>query len=223
MKKRTSSALLYAITWIALLFINAGYAASDISCPDPGGMATGVVGSSQYGPYDYRYNKDHLPIVENAHFTINVATLQSSVSGYLDGDIDYTLRAFPNHPRALQSLADLSLREHAIRLPHMPWNVPCYFIRATHFAKNDGIVNAIYAYYLSRMGQRDLAKVEAEDAIKKTPDGSKVVYTVGLAYFYIGEYGKAKEYAVRARKLGSTAPGLENLLSKSDSKDRQNK
>ena len=59
----------------------------------------------QYGPYDYRIDKDKLPIVEIAHFTAQVESLlrgQSMAS--FAGDISYTLQRFPNHHRALMSV-----------------------------------------------------------------------------------------------------------------------
>ena len=55
-----------------------------------------------FGPFDYRTaTKDKLKLVESYHFTPKVESLIGGQSGTLGADIDYTLRAFPNHPRAL--------------------------------------------------------------------------------------------------------------------------
>ena len=51
-----------------------------------------------YGPYDARKDPDKLPIVLGAHFTPQVEMLIKATTGYIGGDIDYTLRAIPNHP-----------------------------------------------------------------------------------------------------------------------------
>lgn len=197
------------LSCIIILTVHIEAIGQGFECPMPvfGGYAQG------YGPYNYITQKDKLGIVEGAHFTTDVATLKSGKSGSLENDLDYTLRAFPNHHRALQSVADLALREKSSRLPRMTFSVPCYFIRASMFAATDGMVNAIYAYYLARIGQKSLAIAEAKNAIQKNPDKPRVAYNVGLAYFYVGDYKTAKEYAAKAKKLGSSAVGLDNLLS----------
>ena len=57
-----------------------------------------------YGPYDYRTDRgNRLYLVESAHFTPVVESLISGLSGPLGAELDYTLRAFPNHHRALIS------------------------------------------------------------------------------------------------------------------------
>ena len=51
-------------------------------------------------------------LVEGAHFSRENELLIRGTSQDRPGpDIDYTLRAFPNHPRALKSMMDLALRE----------------------------------------------------------------------------------------------------------------
>lgn len=190
------------------------FAAPNDSCPKPIGQTTNQAITNQYGPYDYRYNKGkELQLVESAHFTPEVASLMAGKSGMLDADIDYTLRAFPNHHRALLSLAELAVREHATKLPHMNFSVPCFFIRGIHWAPNDPMINALYAYYLSRIHQNDLAIAQIKEAISKNPDSPRTAYTLGLAYYYLEDYTKAREYSNKAKKLGSAAVGLDHLLS----------
>ena len=65
-----------------------------------------------YGPFDYRdpvSKRDNLPIVESFHFTPDVESLRHGRSGSVLGDLRYTLRAFPNHHRALKSMARYGL------------------------------------------------------------------------------------------------------------------
>ena len=80
----------------------------------PEGLAASAVGEAAcgpletggYGPYDYTnpiHFREKLPIVEGAHFDAGVESLRGHLkknAGTLDGDLDYTLRAFPNHHRA---------------------------------------------------------------------------------------------------------------------------
>ena len=72
-----------------------------------------VCGSLQngYGPHDYRSDKDKLQIVEQYHMTPKVVNLVAGESGYIGGDLDYTLRAFPNHHVALMAMAKLGEKE----------------------------------------------------------------------------------------------------------------
>src|SRR5262245_56299958 len=56
------------------------------------------------GPADYRIASDYLiRLVENAHFTPDVEMLNRGKSSTVGGDLAYTLRVFPNHPRALKA------------------------------------------------------------------------------------------------------------------------
>jgi len=216
MKNSTSTLHVVAFLGFSCCAIHVATAA-DIACPKPeiGGLYQG------YGPYNYITQKDKLQIVERAHFTTDVATLTSGYSGTLNSDIDYTLRAFPNHHRALESLGDLAIREKSNKLKNMHFTVPCYYIRASLFVPSDGLVNAIYAKYLSRIGQNDIAKSEIESALKKSSNNPRVIYNVGLTYYYLGDYKTAKEYSEKAKNLGSSATGLEILLHKSIPKENR--
>jgi tetratricopeptide (TPR) repeat protein len=190
--------------------------ATDLSCPNPSGQTNGGP-SSQFGPYDYRDSANRagpLHLVEMWHFNTDVATLTQGLSSSVAGDLSYTLRAFPNHHRALQSLADMGLRDKKLHISGLAFTIPCFFIRAKSFAPTDGMVNAVYSYYLANMNQNDLALTEAEQAIKNASNNARVYYEVGLTYYYLGDYNKAHEYSNLAKKLGSTAVGLDTLLSR---------
>ncbi|MEL7448527.1 MAG: hypothetical protein AAFN78_04915, partial [Pseudomonadota bacterium] len=71
-----------------------------------------------YGPFDYT-NPDHvakkLDRVERAHFDKGVENLKGHLTNaggkaQLKGDIAYTLRAFPNHHRALYAMIRLHIQ-----------------------------------------------------------------------------------------------------------------
>ena len=67
--------------------------------------------SLSIGPLDYRITPpDVRELVERRHFTRNVEQLKKGVTSTVGGDITYTLRAFPNHPRALKAAAELTRR-----------------------------------------------------------------------------------------------------------------
>ncbi len=197
---------------------------ADLKCPD----ATKANNRGHFGPFDYRdpsarngtpSNPSPLELVDSAHFTPEVATLtRGNSSTIIEQDINYTLLSFPNHHRALQTLADFGLRKKSSTSQFLTYTIPCYFIRAKHFAPTDGMVDAVYAYYLANLNQKDMAHQEAEEALKKANNNPRVYYHTGLAYYYLGEYEKAKECSNQAKKLGSKAVGLETLLSQVSSK-----
>ncbi len=201
-----------------LFFQNVTVYAINTDCPNPTGSTNGG-NPGQYGPFDYRDpavrtgNPSPLQLVEMGHFTTEVATLTRGNTGSMTHDLDYTLRAFPNHHRALQSLADLGIRVKKIKGGEdMTYTIACYFIRAKNYAPTDGMVNALYAYYLANMNQKDLALAEVDQALKKAGTNPKVYYDAGLAYYYLGDLKKAQECSIIAKKLGSNAVGLANLL-----------
>ena len=72
-----------------------------------------ICGSLQngYGPYDYRSDKDKLRIVEQYHLTPEVVNLVAGSTGEIGDDLDYTLRAFPNHHVALMAMVKLGEKQ----------------------------------------------------------------------------------------------------------------
>src|SRR5690606_30108360 len=97
------------------------------TCGELGGSGIG-----QYGPFDYRKHPDKLPRVEQFHFTPRVEALVGGESTvHIGGDLSFTLRAFPNHPRALYAMTRYSeLLGGVSRLPGTQYPVECYFDRA---------------------------------------------------------------------------------------------
>jgi tetratricopeptide (TPR) repeat protein len=165
-----------------------------------------------YGPFDYRTRKDKLPIVERHHFNSNVEMLVRGITGSVGGDIDYTLRAFPNHHRALASMANLALRRKTERPRGAQYTVPCYFERAIRFARDDGNVRMIYGTYLLRKGDANGAREQMELASKLVGENANLHYNLGLVYFDLKEYELARSHAKRAYDMGFPLPGLREKL-----------
>ena len=174
-------------------------------------QACGVLANG-YGPYDYRRDKDKLSIVETYHFTPDVETLRGGSTGALGSDLDYTLRAFPNHHRALNAIANLALKLRVAKPPGAQYTVDCYFDRALRFAEDDGTVRIIYGVYLSRTNRMRDAVRAFEAARAYEPDNANLYYNLGLAYLDLKDYSKALENAQRAYQLGAALPGLRNRL-----------
>jgi hypothetical protein len=174
---------------------------------------------NSYGPYDYRHaTGDQVGIVEKYHFTTDVEQLRAGVSGSIGGELTYTLRAVPNHPRALWAMVRLSRKDHTDIPPGSKYSIACWFDRATRFAPDDGEVRLLFGLWLVSKGQKaaatqqlDAARqlIDASDRLKDDPNMS---YNLGLGFFDVGRYDDAIAYAKRARDLGFPLHGLEDKL-----------
>jgi hypothetical protein len=166
-----------------------------------------------YGPFDYRSEKDKLGIVEKFHLTPNVINLISAQSAAtVGGDLDYALRAFPNHHVALMAMARLGEKEKLAKPHGARFGVECYFQRALRFRNDDATVKVIYASYLAKNGKKVEALNILEQAEKVDEDNVNIIYNTGLIYFELREYDKSLSYANRAYNLGFPLPGLRDML-----------
>jgi len=166
-----------------------------------------------YGPFDYRTAslKDK-EIVERHHFTPDVENLRRGESGPLGGDLSYTLRAFPNHPRALLSMMKLGEKAKTERPRGAAYTVECFFERGTRFTPDDGTVRLLYGIYLSKKGRKQEAIKQLEAAQELAGQNANIHYNLGLAYFDLKDYALAREYAKRAYELGFPLEGLKKKL-----------
>lgn len=171
--------------------------------------------TNAFGPFDYMDRFSHqkdLNIVETYHFTSNVEDLSSGQSGSLGSDLNYTLRAWPNHHRALASLVKYSIREKSTHIRGLKWPIECYFDRAIRMNKEDAQVRSIYSAFLSHRGRNKEALEQLEVAANLEPDNATVLYNLGLLYFKQKNYEKAGHYAEKAYALDYPLPGLRNKL-----------
>jgi tetratricopeptide (TPR) repeat protein len=157
-----------------------------------------------FGPFDYRSmenKRKRLPIVEHYHFTPEVQQLIRGKSGSIVGDLAYTLRAFPNHYKALKALSYYQiLRKTGINKQQKAAISPaveCYFQRAIHFVPDDAIVQMLYASYLKQVKQYKLADEYYLKAIETASEKlkPKLRYIYGLFLVKQKKYRKAYEQA----------------------------
>jgi len=151
-----------------------------------------------YGPYDYA-NAEHratkLAIVESYHFTREVRQLLKGKSGSVIGDLAYTLRAFPNHYKALSALTYYRVIDIENKIRPVTPSVECYFQRAINFVPADATVHILYAIYLKKINKVNLAEVEYKKAIELVPEKLKFRYMYGLFLVKQKKYNAAKEQA----------------------------
>jgi tetratricopeptide (TPR) repeat protein len=167
-----------------------------------------------FGPFDYRKGGPDLRNVETNHMAPDVVNLVKGQTGYIGSDLDYTLRAFPNHPLALMLMVRLGEKERTSQPRGAKWVVECYFKRAMTFANDDGAVRAVYAVYLYKAGRKADALNRLNEAIQLGEDTPSVNYNIGLIYFDMKDYDKALSFAHRAYGSGFPLPGLRDKLKK---------
>lgn len=168
-----------------------------------------------YGPFDYRLQKGKLNIVEQYHFTPNVESLVSGKSStHVGGDLDYTLRASPNHHRALMAMMRLGEKLKTPQPQGLSYSVECYFERALRFRPDDGIVRMIYATYLFRNNREPEALKQLGLASESAGDNPFTHYNIGLIYLDLKKYDQALAQAHTAYGLGFVQPALREQLKK---------
>ena len=166
-----------------------------------------------YGPYDYRTDHTKLPIVTGAHFTAPVEALIRGTSATRPGgDIAYTLRAIPNHHRALLSMMKLGEKEKTSKPFGSTYTVECWFERAIAFRPDDSIVRMIYSGFLNSKGNLKDANSQLEFATAYAKDNAFTHYNIGLHYFDLKNYDKALLQAHKAVGLGFDHADLRNQL-----------
>lgn len=196
--------------WLAL--------ASYVTAAAPALAQTGtgcgpLYAESQYGPYDYRTDRDKLPIVLGAHFTPEVeALIRGKTSARPGGDIDYTLRAIPNNHRALIAMMRLGEKEKTPQPSGSRYSVQCWFERAITFRPDDAVVRMIYSSFLGKQGRLPEANAQLELATMHAKDNAFTHYNIGLHYFDLKNYDKALAQAHKAIALGFSQTALRDQL-----------
>lgn len=171
-----------------------------------------------YGPYDYT-RPDHrgasLRLVEGAHFMPRVNQLvEDRADSTVINDIDYTLRAFPNHHGALYAVTRYwFMPDSNKRVPNKRLETPpeCYFQRAINFKPDDGTAIMLYGLYLHRLHRHDDA-LEQYKRAETLHESAQLSYNMGLLYFDMKKYEDSMVYAKKAYAQGYPLPGLSNKL-----------
>ena len=179
-----------------------------------------------YGPFDYTSVDAPrlLREVEPYHMTPRVVNLQSGETSSVGGDLTFTIRAFPNHHRALDLIAQLfrmkdnkmSPLQYDDRYRNMPESATAdvYFERAMDFAPHDAIVRIIYGRHLHLIGDIDNALKYYLQGKEMNAISADLEYNLGLIYANQREYDKAINHARRAYELGHPLPGLRKKLAR---------
>lgn len=168
-------------------------------------------GPDSFGPYDYTnpsHVNDHLGMVERFHFTSDVEQLIRGKSGTVYGDLAYTIRAFPNHHRALYALVQYQLKDSGkVGVPP-----ECWLERSLVFSPGDKVLYSIFGIYLYKLQRYELAIEKYAQAENLPGDNSEIHYNMGLLYIKMNDLPKAQEYAEKAYAAGYPLEGLRRQL-----------
>lgn len=188
------------------------------------------IGMDHFGPYDYydpknhlngrdgRYDESTITIVTNYHFTQSMIRLEAGRTGPIATDLDYTLRALPNHPIALDTVSRFKIKRStdiafAKRERAMPVSVECYFKRATSiFGNGHPQTWFLWGLHEHRRKQYKDAIVKYKKAIEMGLDSAELHYNLGLAYLKVKIYNEAKKHSDIAYSRGYPLPGLREML-----------
>jgi hypothetical protein len=170
--------------------------------------------ANHYGPFDYRTSSTELrERIEDFHFTPQVEGLiRGQSTMVLGADLNYTLRVFPNHHRALLSLMRYGKRVKSSQPAGLNFPVECYFERALRFQKDDAVTRMLYATFLAENDRRNDALAELERATKTAGDNAFTQFNAGLIYLDLQEYDKALAQAHKAMALGFPRDDLRDRL-----------
>ncbi len=188
------------------------------SAPFVGNSIEGIpcVGRAEgYGPFDYLQKRAlaaELQRVEAYHFTPNVeALVRGESTTNIEGDLAYTIRAWPNHHRALNSLIKYYFRQvRKGESTHLP--PECWFQRAINFSPRDASTYTLYGIFLHQKGLYPAAKEQYENALNIKPDHPEIQYNYALLLVEMENYEEALVFAKKAYGAGYPLPGLKNKL-----------
>jgi len=208
---RKCNLLLISLFFIGVFFPTTLMANLPVEC---GSLA------NNYGPFDYanpKHRAENLRVVEVAHFTVNVERLVSGSSGTLEGDLDYTLRAFPNHHRALVSFSNLERIKKRTNPHYKPryYSVDCYFLRAIANAPEDSVVYLLYGIYNARLNLSKKSEKNYLKSIAINNNSPTAHYNLGLLYYKLDRYDESLVHAKIAYEHNYPLPALRRKLEKS--------
>lgn len=191
-------------------------------------------GGGQYGPIDFYDNNSHMEkqgltgglkgetsvtIVTKYHFNSNVKYLKRGQTAvHIANDLDYTLRALPNHPEALDTVSRFEVNRNKSasfkqKQKAMPYSADCYFQRAIQvFGHKQPQTYMIWGLHKYRNKKYQEAIELYTKARASGFQNAELEYYLGLAYFKTDNIKKAKLHSDIAYEMGYLLPGLKMLL-----------
>lgn len=203
-----------ALMAIALTLLAGPGHAQFVNMPDADHPCGPIRTPGHYGPYDYNTNRDKLGVVEWYHFRPQVAALIKPMFSSFGADISYTLKAFPNHHRALETLIRLYDREPGAAPRESAFTYDCWFERAMRWRPDDLVARLLWASFLIKTKRPEMATAELAYADATSGEDGFSHHNIGLLYARMGAFDQALVQAHRAQALGFVRDDLRDILVK---------
>jgi len=154
-----------------------------------------------------------LALTEEHHFNEDVEALRKGMTAEPMADIDFVLRSFPNHHRALYSAMQYRL-QHKKRWPkNAKWQkAECYYNRAVNFSPRDLTIRSQFAILQYKFKKFEDALESYQAADRLNPHDPLLLYNMGLTLVKLKRFDEAKQLADRVYAVGFPLPGLRNKL-----------
>ena len=140
------------------------------------------------------------------HYEPALKALQLRKYRGAQGELEFILRYFPNHPQALAKIGEVSI---ATQRPDLAER---HFQTAIARYPQHDETHVIYGAFLHKLGRIDAAIAEYRRALEIDPDSAYAHYNLGLAYVDRKDYSQANIHAQKAYELRVTFPGLRKKL-----------
>lgn len=176
--------------------------------------------AGNYGPFDYTNpaHQKHRPQVESHHFTREVEALISGRgSSTPGGDLQYTLRKFPNHHRALYAMIRYKTESHKWSKHAKSidiYSMECFFRRANYFRPKDPIIYMLHGMYFHKLDDLSAAESQYLKSLEIQEQIPETHYNLGLLYIDMNKLEAAAKHAKLAYASGYPLAGLRNKLTK---------
>lgn len=155
-----------------------------------------------------------LALTEEHHFNEDVESLRKGITTEPMGDIDFVLRSFPNHHRALFSAMQWRIKNRNFPKTVKWQPAECYYQRAIAFSPHDLTIRTQYAILQYKFKKFNEALETYEELDRLNPHDPLVEYNMALTMLRVGKFKKAAVIAERVYKTGFPLPGLRNKLRK---------
>lgn len=171
-----------------------------------GNVAAQDPGRDYYKAGIYPDGMQMLRNLNQNHYRLAAAALERRRYQAAQGDLEFMLRYFPNHPHALAGMAQVGI---GLKRPDL---ADQHFKNAIERYPDHHETYVIYGVFLHRLGRTDAAIAQYKKALEINPNAAFGHYNLGLAYVDTKDYAQANAHAQKAYQLGVNLPGLKRQL-----------
>ncbi len=163
-------------------------------------------GRDYYKASSYRDGIQMLKNLNQNHFRPAAGALERRRYQAAQGDLEFMLKYFPNHPQALAGMAQVGI---GLKRPDL---ADQHFRNAIERYPDHDETYVIYGIFLQKLGRTDAAIAQYRKALEINPNSGFGHYNLGLAYVDTKDYAQANAHAQKAYQLGVNFPGLKRQL-----------